>query len=67
MNIVNYLEWIFLKEWLTMAHIYSKGWFVQQLKAANISKIDGRKLESYKTYILRNLYAELIEQGKING
>ena len=50
-----------------MDHIYSKGWFVQQLKAANISKIDGRKLESYKTYILRNLYAELIEQGKING
>ncbi|GAB1795450.1 hypothetical protein PMEGAS228_19680 [Priestia megaterium] len=50
-----------------MAHIYSKGWFVQQLKAANISKIDGRKLESYKTYILRNLHAELIEQGKING
>ncbi|MBU3573953.1 MULTISPECIES: YflJ family protein [Priestia] len=50
-----------------MAHIYSKGWFIQQLKAVNISKIDGRKLESYKTYILRNLYAELIEQGKING
>ncbi|MEM5001845.1 YflJ family protein [Priestia megaterium] len=50
-----------------MAYIYSKGWFVQQLKAANISKIDGRKLESYKTYILRNLYAELIDQSKING
>ncbi|PLS17078.1 DUF2639 domain-containing protein [Bacillus sp. M6-12] len=47
-----------------MAYQYSKGWFIQQLKAVGITKhpIERRKLESYKTYILRNLYAEKIEK-----
>ena len=41
-----------------MAHKYSKGWFVQQLKTAGIRyhPIERRKLELYKTYELRRLY-----------
>jgi hypothetical protein len=44
-----------------MAYEYSKGWFIQQLKAAGISyhPIEKRKLELYKTYILRRLYEDL--------
>ena len=47
-------------------HIYSKGWFLQQLKARGITKhpIEQRKLEAYKTYIIRNLYQEVIEMEK---
>lgn len=45
-----------------MAHLYSKGWFIQRLKEANITKLDGRKLESYKTYIVRNLYFQLVAE-----
>ncbi|WP_409298275.1 YflJ family protein [Peribacillus sp. SCS-26] len=44
-----------------MAYKYSKGWFIQQLKAAGISKhpVERRKLELYRIHVLRNLYAEL--------
>ncbi|MEE6131988.1 DUF2639 domain-containing protein [Priestia aryabhattai] len=48
-----------------MAHLYSKGWFIKELKAVNVTKIEGRKLEIFKTYILRNLYLELVEDGTI--
>ncbi|MDQ0217895.1 DUF2639 domain-containing protein [Peribacillus cavernae] len=46
-----------------MAHIYSKGWFIRQLRDAGMTRhpIEGRKLKLYKTYVLRNLYAEFIE------
>ncbi|MFJ7678305.1 DUF2639 domain-containing protein [Peribacillus sp. NPDC097264] len=48
-----------------MAHQYSKGWFIQQLKTAGISyhPIERRKLELYKTYELRHLY-ELTKKEK---
>jgi hypothetical protein len=49
-----------------MAHLYSKGWFIQRLKEANVTKWEGRKLEAYKTYIVRNLYFELIEEKSRN-
>ncbi|MGE7766150.1 DUF2639 domain-containing protein [Peribacillus sp. NPDC096540] len=44
-----------------MAYKYSKGWFVQQLKDAEIRyhPIERRKLELYKTHILRRLYYDL--------
>ncbi|MDF0729066.1 YflJ family protein [Cytobacillus sp. S13-E01] len=45
-----------------MAYHGSKGWYVQQLKLNGVNKhpVDRRKLESYKTSTLRNLYFELI-------
>ncbi|MDM5212165.1 DUF2639 domain-containing protein [Peribacillus sp. RS7] len=44
-----------------MAYEYSKGWFIQQLKAAGINyhPIEKKKLELYKTHILRRLYEGL--------
>lgn len=56
---------ILLTEGTHMAHLYSKGWFIKELKAVNVTKIEGRKLEIFKTYILRNLYIELVEDGTI--
>ncbi|MBY0124532.1 YflJ family protein [Bacillus sp. S/N-304-OC-R1] len=49
-----------------MAYKGSKGWYIQQLKEAGIKRhpIELRKLESYKTYIVRNLYHDLIEKEK---
>lgn len=44
-----------------MAHIYSKGWFIQQLKAVGINKYNNYKLEKYKTHVLAKLYAEHVE------
>lgn len=43
-----------------MAHLYSKGWFIQQLKAKGISKhpVERKKLEHYRTPVLRNLYLD---------
>lgn len=51
-----------------MAYEYSKGWFIQQLKAAGISyhPIEKKKLELYKTYILRRLYDDLQKNHKKN-
>ena len=43
-----------------MAHIYSKGWYVQELKKAGITKLEGKNLKSFKTYVLRNLHAEKV-------
>lgn len=47
-----------------MAHIYSKGWFIQQLKQAGITRhpVERRKLKLYKTYVVRNLYVEFVEK-----
>ncbi|MFJ7753898.1 DUF2639 domain-containing protein [Peribacillus muralis] len=44
-----------------MAYEFSKGWFIQQLKAGGISyhPIEKKKLELYKTHILRRLYEDL--------
>ncbi|PLT34997.1 YflJ family protein [Bacillus sp. V5-8f] len=46
-----------------MAHIYSKGWFIQRLTEAGITMhpVERRKLQLYKTYVLRNLYKDIIE------
>ncbi|MRX70704.1 DUF2639 domain-containing protein [Bacillus lacus] len=40
-----------------MAYYGTKGWYIQELKKQGISKhpVERRKLELYKTYILRNL------------
>ncbi|QED48274.1 DUF2639 domain-containing protein [Cytobacillus dafuensis] len=47
-----------------MAFKGSKGWYIQKLKESGISKhpVELRKLELYKTYIVRNLYLELINK-----
>lgn len=47
-----------------MAYIYSKGWYIQQLKAVGISKYEQRKLELYKTHILASLYRLHVEGKK---
>lgn len=47
-----------------MAYQYSKGWFIQQLKQKGIFKhpIERKKLELYKTSIIRNLYFEYYDK-----
>lgn len=49
-----------------MAYQYSKGWFIQQLKDAGISyhPIERRKLELYKTFVLRRLYEDLKKDNR---
>lgn len=43
-------------------YIGSKGWYVAELKKLGITKIEGRKLETYKAHVLA---AELTRvQGK---
>ncbi|MFD3447814.1 YflJ family protein [Microbacteriaceae bacterium 4G12] len=49
-----------------MAHIYSKGWYIQQLKSAGISKYEERKLESYRAHVLANLYRLHVESKQHN-
>ena len=46
-----------------MAYVGSKGWYVAKLKESGMRRhpIERRKLELYKTYVLRKLY----EQQKI--
>lgn len=46
-----------------MAYFGTKGWYIKQLKDAGIRHIDGKKLESVKTYVVRNLYIEKIEKA----
>ncbi|UII54441.1 YflJ family protein [Cytobacillus spongiae] len=43
-----------------MAYQGSKGWYVKKLKELGISKhpLELKKLESYKTYVLRQIYEE---------
>lgn len=49
-----------------MAYKGSKGWYIQKLKEAGIKRhpIELRKLELYKTYVVRNLYHELYEKNE---
>ncbi|MDQ0155073.1 YflJ family protein [Robertmurraya andreesenii] len=49
-----------------MAYQGSKGWYVQKLRELGVRyhPIDRRKLELYKTYVLRNLYLETIKKVK---
>ena len=51
-----------------MAHIGSKGWYVVKLKELGVTKhpIERRKLEQYKTYILRQLYEQTMEKNRIS-
>jgi hypothetical protein len=60
------LEWTSVEEGLIVAFKYSKGWFIKQLKEQGITKhpVDRKKLELYKTYIIRNLYSQLIEKDQ---
>lgn len=54
-----------LERRMRVAYQGSKGWYVQQLKEMGVRyhPVDRRKLELYKTYVLRNLYLELTEKG----
>ena len=45
-----------------MAHFGSKGWYVAELKKLGITRIDGYKLETFKTHILRKAYLEATKQ-----
>lgn len=45
-----------------MAHIYSKGWYVQELKKLGISKIQNRKLETYKSHVLAKEYEKIMQK-----
>ncbi len=49
-----------------MAHLGSKGWYVQKLKEEfQVSRIDGKKLETYRAHVLHNyLYKELEYKDK---
>ncbi|QOY36421.1 YflJ family protein [Anaerobacillus isosaccharinicus] len=40
-------------------HYGSKGWYVHELKKRGIRYHQGKKLETYKTYVLANLYKEI--------
>jgi hypothetical protein len=44
-----------------MAHIGSKGYYVKKLKEQNVRKVDGKRLESMKTYDLANLYDKYVK------
>jgi hypothetical protein len=45
-----------------MAHLGSKGWYVKKIKEEfNVTRIDGKKLETYKMHILHNHYYHLLE------
>lgn len=48
-----------------MAYIGTKGWYIQQLKEKGIyhHPIDRKKLELYKTYVVRNLYLQITSQN----
>ena len=47
-----------------MAYKGSKGWYIQKLKEAGIKKhpIELKKLELYKTFVVRNLYLEQVQK-----
>jgi len=44
-----------------MAYEGSKGWYIKELKKIGITKhpIEKRKLELYKTFVVRSLFFEL--------
>jgi hypothetical protein len=47
-----------------MAYEGSKGWYIKELKKMGITKhpIEKRKLELYKTFVIRSLYFELLKK-----
>ena len=47
-----------------MAYIHSKGWYISQLKGMGITKhpVELRKLELYKTYVVRKLYFSAVNK-----
>jgi hypothetical protein len=49
-----------------VAYQGSKGWYIQKLKEMGINKhpVDSRKIELYKTYIVRNLYIEALKKNQ---
>lgn len=49
-----------------MAYQGSKGWYVQELKKLGISKhpVEHKKIELYKTYVIRNLYVQYTSESK---
>ncbi|PDY44628.1 YflJ family protein [Bacillus pseudomycoides] len=42
----------------------TKGWYVAELKKLGVRYFEGRKLESYRGHVLRNLLAEKQEELK---
>lgn len=50
-----------------MAYTGSKGWYVAKLKELGIRThpIERKKVELYKTYILRKLYVQQVQAKKI--
>jgi hypothetical protein len=44
-----------------MAYIGSKGYYVKKLKENGIREMDGKKLESFKSYDLINLYCKEVK------
>ncbi|AZQ48891.1 DUF2639 domain-containing protein [Bacillus albus] len=42
----------------------TKGWYVAELKKLGVRYHEGRKLESYRGHVLRNLLAEQQEKSK---
>ncbi|CAI8731377.1 MULTISPECIES: YflJ family protein [Bacillus] len=42
----------------------TKGWYVAELKKLGVRYLDGKKLESYRAHVLRNLLAEKQEELK---
>lgn len=50
---------------MMMAHVGSKGWYVKKLKEEfNVSRIEGKKLETYKSHVLHNHYYHLVDDAK---
>ncbi|MCA1063024.1 YflJ family protein [Rossellomorea sp. AcN35-11] len=49
-----------------MAYQFSKGWYLRELKKMGINyhPQDKRKLENYKTYVVRNLYFQMVDRNK---
>lgn len=47
-----------------MAYEGSKGWYIKELKKMGITKhpIEKRKLELYKTFVVRSLFFELTKK-----
>jgi hypothetical protein len=46
-----------------MAYEGSKGWYIHELKKIGVTKhpVEKRKLELYKTFVVRNLYLDMIK------
>lgn len=48
-----------------MAYEGTKGWYIQELKKIGVTKhpVEKRKLELYKTFVVRNLHLEMKKCG----